>query len=109
MKILKTTVITLAVVGIIATIGLQAEPFGKGAEFMQDKMEMMKHFKAKHQNMKNIFKQLDLSDEQKVALKTNRDEMRKKMREKRKEFMGGNEFTKSAILILKNKHYYTII
>ena len=94
MKFLKTTLTTLTIVGVIATIGLQAEPFGKGGEFMEDRMEMRKHFKSKHQNMKKIFKQLNLSDEQKTSLKANRDEMRNTMKDKRKEFKNSRSISK---------------
>ena len=67
MKILKTVTV-LAISGIIATVAIQAQPFGgKGNRdngMMQERMEMMQLMRDKHQEMRAIFEQLDLSDTQ---------------------------------------------
>ena len=91
MKILKTVTV-LAISGIIATVAIQAQPFGgKGNGMMQERIEMMQLMRDKHQEMRKIFKQLNLTDAQKKSLKANRDKMRQEMMGMRKEFMDGRD------------------
>jgi len=82
MTILKTVAI-LGIAGVIGAVALNAEPTNQERGFFQEKRAMMQHFKAKHQKMRAIFNQLDLSDEQETALKANRQEMRKTMKAQR--------------------------
>jgi Spy/CpxP family protein refolding chaperone len=86
MKVLKTVAI-LSVAGIIGTMAVYAEDIKEHKCMVQEKRGMMHHFKGKHQKMKRIMKQLDLSSKQKTALKENRKEMREKMMAKRKAMM----------------------
>ncbi len=91
MKILKTVSI-LAIAGIIGTVAIQAEPFrGKPDGFMQERMEMMQLMKAKHQEMKALFEQLNLTDTQKESIQANRKTMRQEMQQMRKELMSGRD------------------
>ena len=86
MKILKTVAI-LSVVGIIGTMAVYAEDMKEHRTMFQERGGMMHHFKAKHQKMKKIMKQLDLTSEQEKALKENRKAMRTNMMAKRKAIM----------------------
>jgi Spy/CpxP family protein refolding chaperone len=86
MKILKTVAI-LSVAGVIGTMAVYADDIKEHRTMFQEKKGMMHHFKAKHQKMKKIMKQLDLTSEQKTALKENRKAMRTTMMAKRKAIM----------------------
>jgi len=92
MKILKTIAL-LSVAGIIGTVAVNAENIQEKRGMVSEQREMMQHFKGKHQKMMKIMKQLDLTKEQKVALKANRKAMRSKMKAKRKEMRGNRNLS----------------
>lgn len=87
MTTLKTLTKTLSIVTIAGIVGLTAAHAetskGDGEGNCHSKSGMMQHFKGKHNNMRAIFKQLDLTDEQKTALKENRKTQREAMKTKR--------------------------
>ena len=84
MTIIKTIAI-LSIAGIIGTITLNADNIQEHRGMLQEQREMMHHFKGKHQKIQKIMKQLDLTSEQKTALKANRKSMRESMKAKRNE------------------------
>lgn len=93
MTILKTVTV-LSIAGIIGTIALNAENIKEHRGMFQEQKEMMHHFKGKHQQMKKIMKQLDLTSEQKTELKANRKAMREAMKAKRTEMRGARNMAK---------------
>ena len=84
MTIIKTIAL-LSIAGIIGTITLNADNIQEHRGMLQEQREMMHHFKGKHQKIQKIMKQLDLTLEQKTALKANRKSMREVMKTKRDE------------------------
>jgi len=82
---LKTLMKTLSIVTIAGVVGLttvHAQPLDNGEGYGNVK-GMMQHHKGKHNKMRAIFKQLNLTNAQKKALKANRKAQREGMRAKR--------------------------
>ena len=98
MTTLKTLTKTLSIVTIAGVVGLtavHAEPAnGEGEGFCHGKKGMMHHFKEKHENMRAIMKQLNLTDEQKATLKENRKAQREAMKAKRAERQASRQMGK---------------
>lgn len=94
MTTLKTLTKTLSIVTIAGVVGLtavHAQPAnGEGESFCHGKKGMMHHFKEKHERMRAIFKQLNLTDAQKTALKENRKAQREAMKAKRVQMRGSH-------------------
>jgi len=92
MRTLKTLTKTLTIVTVAGVVGMTAvyaQPAnGEGEGFCHGKKGMMKHFKEKHENMRAIFKQLNLTEAQKTALKENRKAQREAMKAKRAQMKG---------------------
>lgn len=82
MKTLKTLTI-VAVTGLVGLTALNACP--------SDRSEGMKH---KKEQMKGMFKKLDLTSEQKVQMKSMRKEMHAQMKEKRSQGRGMGQMGK---------------
>lgn len=76
----RFTIVTIA--GVIGLSTLYAQPVEGG---FHEKRDMKHHRKAHHQKMRAIFKQLNLTDAQKKALKENRQAQRKAMKAKHNE------------------------
>lgn len=82
---LKTLTKTLSIVTIAGVVGLttvHAQPLDNGEGYGNAK-GMMQHHKGKHNKMRAIFRQLNLTNAQKKALKANRKAQRQAMRAKR--------------------------
>ena len=103
MKTLKVLTI-VAITGLVGTVAANACPLGG------EKNAMCQKRKDNRADMKEIFQKLDLTSEQKVAMKENRKEMRVHMKEKRSqkqskhgmanmsEFVSANGFDKEAFI-----------
>ncbi|MCW8820790.1 MAG: Spy/CpxP family protein refolding chaperone [Sulfurovum sp.] len=103
MKTLKVLTI-VAITGLVGATSVYASPFNAESNKMCQKNK-------EHRNgMKEIFKKLDLTPEQKSAMKENRQAMREQMKEKRSrmnrkrgmadmsEFVSANGFDKQSFV-----------
>lgn len=93
MKILKTVGL-LAIAGVIGTIAVNAKEIKAKHEMFENGREMMHIFKAQKKKMRNILKQLNLTDTQKEQIKANRNVMISTMKATRSESMKNRDVTK---------------
>lgn len=88
MTLLKTLTI-ISIAGIMGATTLSAEPFMMG-EHCKSEKGMYKGHKGKHDNMRQIMQELNLTDEQKATLKADRQAMRETMKAKRATMKGAS-------------------
>ena len=96
MKFFKTATI-IALLGVTTIVMLNANESCK----FKHRGEFTQHMQDKHQNMRKIFKELDLSDEQKDKIKANRKEMRELIAKTRASLKA--DFIKNTLTILNDE------
>ncbi|MBT8343339.1 MAG: Spy/CpxP family protein refolding chaperone [Sulfurovum sp.] len=119
MKTLKVLTI-VAITGLAGTVTANACPAGV-KKTICEKQEMCTHKNGKRGEMKEIFQKLDLTAEQKSAMKESRKEMRAEIKEKRSQrhtkrgmenmsgFVSAEGFDKDAFIAKATEKSQTMI